>query len=137
MAWKGVHLTTPRGHAVGTRPSIPPPSSTGRNRAPGAKDPRTLRLSQPYRGEIGREATAVAEMLSHPRPAYHGEIGREATAHQHLRLGFRNPTIGESGREATAGNRLSSRGFLVIALKPRRPGHSKARTLAKWSPRSR
>ena len=36
-----------------------------------------------YHGEIGREATAVAEMLSHPRPAYHGEIGREATVPEH------------------------------------------------------
>lgn len=36
-----------------------------------------------YHGEIGREATAVAEMLSHPRPAYHREIGREATAPEH------------------------------------------------------
>ncbi len=32
---------------------------------------------------IGREGTAVAEMLSPPRPAYHGEIGREATAQEH------------------------------------------------------
>ena len=36
-----------------------------------------------YHGEIGREATAVAEMLSHARPAYHREIGREATAPEH------------------------------------------------------
>jgi CRISPR/Cas system-associated endonuclease Cas1 len=57
---------------------FPPDPSGGDQR-----DSRTLRRLATYHGEIGREATAVAEMLSHPRPAYHGEIGREATAQEH------------------------------------------------------
>ena len=59
---------------------LEPPVHGVHARDPGFQDVGPLAT---YHGEIGREATAVAEMLSHPRPAYHREIGREATAPEH------------------------------------------------------
>src|SRR5262245_29122130 len=88
-------------HAVGTRPSIPPPSPTGRNRAPCAKDPRTLRVST-HRGEIGREATAAGSVTQPgEKPTTGKSVGKPGPKHKpeaHMRTLPRGKSVGEPGK---------------------------------------
>src|SRR5262245_19687767 len=96
-----------RAHALKSPAASQPKERTGGARAAafaseklrsgGLQDVAPLAI---YHGEIGREATAVAEMLSQ----YHGEIGREATAQEHEPAAECEPTTRKSvGKPASHG----------------------------------